>query len=154
MLSVFMVLSVSVESAMECQMTCLMKCFLRCVFERYDAVCRVSTTRRNRLWRPRKPADPSIADFLEHLTAAGPRPVIHAGRKCPQFCGIWQELDTEQAVLRARSTRRSLRERGLESKAVETRLCRATLCCSAHKQAWNRATARCPGSVKTYAQAP
>ena len=35
-LSVFVVLSVSVESAMECQMTCLVKCFLRCVFERYD----------------------------------------------------------------------------------------------------------------------
>ena len=32
------------------------------------------------------PADPSIADFLEHLTAACPRPVIHAGQKCPQFC--------------------------------------------------------------------
>ena len=31
MLSVFVVPSVSVESAMECQMTCLMKCFLRCV---------------------------------------------------------------------------------------------------------------------------
>ena len=37
-LSVFVVPSVSVESAMECQMTCLMKCFLHCVFERYDAV--------------------------------------------------------------------------------------------------------------------
>ena len=33
-------------------------------------------------------ADPSIADFLEHLTAACPRPVIHAGQKCRQFCGI------------------------------------------------------------------
>ena len=34
------------------------------------------------------PADPSLADFLEHLTAACPRPMIHAGQKCPQFCGI------------------------------------------------------------------
>ena len=44
-LSVFVVLSVSVESAMECQMSCLMKCFLRCVFGRYDAVCHVGATR-------------------------------------------------------------------------------------------------------------
>ena len=35
-----------------------------------------------------QPADPSIGDFLEHLTAACPIPVIHAGQKCPQFCGI------------------------------------------------------------------
>ena len=32
-----------------------------------------------------QPADPSIAHFLEHPKAACPRPVIHAGRKCPQF---------------------------------------------------------------------
>ena len=41
-LSVFVVLSVSVKSAMECQMTCLMKCFLRCVSERYDVKSRRS----------------------------------------------------------------------------------------------------------------
>ena len=35
-----------------------------------------------------EPADPSIADVLEHHTAACPRPLIHAGQKCPQFCGI------------------------------------------------------------------
>ena len=35
-----------------------------------------------------QPADPSIADFLEHLTAACPRSVTHSGQKCPQFCGI------------------------------------------------------------------
>ena len=38
-LSVFVVLSVSVESAMECQMTRLMKCFLRWVFERCGLPC-------------------------------------------------------------------------------------------------------------------
>ena len=53
-LSVFVVLSVSVESAMESN-DVLMTLFLRCVFERYDAVCHVCATRRNRLWRPRKP---------------------------------------------------------------------------------------------------
>ena len=41
-----------------------------------------------------------------------------------------------------------------ESKAVETRQSLATLSCSVHKPAWKRATARCPGSAKTYAQAP
>ena len=35
-----------------------------------------------------EPADPSIADFLEHLTAACPRSVRHAGQKCLLFCGI------------------------------------------------------------------
>ena len=55
-LSVSAVPSVSVENAMECQqMSCLMKYFLRCVFERYDAVCHVGATRRNCLWRSRKP---------------------------------------------------------------------------------------------------
>ena len=33
-----------------------------------------------------EPADPSIADFLEHITAACPRSVIHASQKCPHFC--------------------------------------------------------------------
>ena len=35
-----------------------------------------------------KPADPNIAHFFEHPTAACPRRMIHAGQKCPQFCGI------------------------------------------------------------------
>ena len=126
-LSVFVVLSMSVESATECQMTCLMKCFVRCVFERYDAVCHVGASRRNRLWRPRKPSacGPKHCRFSRTTSRlACPRPVIHAGQKCPK------------------------------NTAVESRLCRVTLCCSAHKQAWKRATARCLGSVKTYAQGP
>ena len=40
-----------------------------------------------------QPADPRIADFLEHLTAACPRPVIHAGQKVPAILRDWQELD-------------------------------------------------------------
>ena len=43
-LSVFVVPSVSVESAMECHMTCLVKCFLRCVCERHGGVCHVSSS--------------------------------------------------------------------------------------------------------------
>ena len=35
-----------------------------------------------------QPADASTADFLEHVTAACPRSVTHAGQKGPQFCGI------------------------------------------------------------------
>ena len=35
-----------------------------------------------------EPADPNIADFLEYFTAAFPCFAIHAGQKCPQFCGI------------------------------------------------------------------
>ena len=96
MLSVFVVPSVSVESAtesaMESQMTCLMKCFLRCVFQRYDAVwSAISVLLEETAFGGNaslEPADPSIADFLEHLTAACPCPVVHAGQKCPQFCGI------------------------------------------------------------------
>ena len=65
-LSVSVVPSVSVESAMEsCDVS--MTCF-----------CAVSSSGTH----------PSIADFLEHLTAACPRSVTHASQKCPQFCGI------------------------------------------------------------------
>ena len=39
---------------------------------------------KNSLW----PADPSLAHFLEQPTTACPRSAIHAGQKCPQFCGI------------------------------------------------------------------
>ena len=35
-----------------------------------------------------EPADPSTADLFEHPTAACPLPVIHAGQKCPQCCGV------------------------------------------------------------------
>ena len=100
-LSVFVVLSVSVKSAMECQMTCLMKCFLRCVSERYDVKSRRSPFKKknNRLRRQRKPlaCAPSIADFLEHLTAACPCDT--RGSKVPAILRDWQEQDTERAVL-------------------------------------------------------
>ena len=68
------------------------------------------------------------------------------GSKVSAFLRDWQELDTEGAVFRARSTNGSLKERDLESKAVEIRLFRATLSCTVHKPAWKRATARCPGA--------
>ena len=98
-LSVFVVPSVSVESAMEWLMTCLLKCFLHCVFERYDAVCHVCATRRNRLWghASLEPADPSIADFLEHHGCL-PMSCDTRGSKVPAILRDWQELDAEPVV--------------------------------------------------------
>ena len=76
-LSVSVVPSVSVESAMESNEV-LNDVFLRCVIERHTSSGDASF----------EPAVPSIADFLEHLTAACPCSVIHSSRKCPQFCGL------------------------------------------------------------------
>ena len=42
---------------------------------------------------------------------------------------------------------KELRETDLGDTVVETRLCCATLSCSAHKPACKRATARCPGAI-------
>ena len=99
-LSVSVVPSVSVESAMECQMTCLMKCFLRCVFERCDAVCHVGATRRNRLWRPRKPSAwrPKHCRFSRTSQGCLPMSCDTRGSKMPAILRDWQELDAEQAV--------------------------------------------------------
>ena len=88
-LSASVVPLVSVESAMESK-DVLMTCFC--------AVSSSGTHRSPMITIQKKPplaatqafepADPSTADFLEHLTAACPRSVIHASQKCPQFCGI------------------------------------------------------------------
>ena len=43
-------------------------------------------------------ADPSIADFFEHLTSVYPRSMIHAGLKVPAVLKDWQELHAKQAV--------------------------------------------------------
>ena len=86
MLSVSVVPSVSVESAMESN-DVLLTCF---------GAVPLSGTMRSAMsvlleetafggHASLQPADPSIADVLEHLTAAWQRPVIHAGHKCPQF---------------------------------------------------------------------
>ena len=106
--------SVSVESAMESND--VLKMFLRCVFERCDAVCHVSATRRNCLWRPRKPfaCGPKHCRFSRTSQGCLPMSCDTRVSKVPAILRDWQELDAEQAVLRARSTR-SLRERGLES---------------------------------------
>ena len=94
-------------------------------------------------------ADPCLAIFLEHPTAACPRSVIHAGQKCPQLswiCRSWMlnglclELVPQQKV----------QGRDLENTVVETRRCRATLSCRDHKRACKRATARCPRAIKTF----
>ena len=114
MLSVSVVPSVSVERAMECEM----------MF--FDAVS-LSGTMRSAM---SVLLEETAADFLEHVTAARPRSVIH-GSKVPAILRDWQELDAEQAALRARSTKRNLRERGLETTVVETQLCHATLCSQA-----------------------
>ena len=53
-LSVSVVPSVSVESAMESNEV-LNDVFLRCVLSGRMTVCHICATRRNRLWRPRKP---------------------------------------------------------------------------------------------------
>ena len=101
-LSVSVVPSVSVESAMERQMTCLVKCFLRCVFERYDAVCQVCANRRNRLWRPRKlflACGPKHCRFSRTSHGCLPTSCDTRGSKLPAFLRDWQELDAERAVL-------------------------------------------------------
>ena len=143
-LSVPVVPSGSVESAMKCQMTCLMKCFLRCVFERYDAVCHVCPTRRNRLWRPRKPwaCGPKHCRFSRTSHGCLPMSCDTRGSKVPAILRDWQELDAEQAILWARSRKRSLRETDLGNTVVETQLCRATLSCSAHSAPWRNAPLR------------
>ena len=84
MLSVSVVPSVSVESAMESS-DVLNDVFLRCVFQRYDDCVPLEETAFGG-HASLQHADPSIADFLEHLTAACLCFVMHAGRKCPQFC--------------------------------------------------------------------
>ena len=67
----------------------LMMCFLRCAFERQCCELSRSLFKKAAFGGNAilEPADPSIADFLEHLTAAYPCSVIHTGQKCPQFCG-------------------------------------------------------------------
>ena len=90
-MSVSVVLSVSVWRATQCQRTCSVTCFfLRCVFER-DVVKsqdhwsvlleKTAFGGHASLW----PADPSNTHLLEHPTTACPRPVTHAGQKCPQL---------------------------------------------------------------------
>ena len=79
--------------------------FLRCVFERYDAVCHVCSTRKNRLWRQREP-------FLEHPTATCPPHKIHASQKFPQFCGIGRSWMLNKLCLEL-VPQKSLRERDL-----------------------------------------
>ena len=60
--------------------------------------------------------------------------------KLPAILRDWHELDAEpRQIWRARRLKFD---------------CAVTLCCSAHKQARWRATARCPGSIKNYAQGP
>ena len=94
-------------------------------------------------WRP--------THFLGHPTAACPRSVIHAGQKCPQFCGIGRSWTLNELCLEL-VPQESPRERDPGNTVVETRLCRATKSCGVHKPASKRATARCPGSIKTYSQ--
>ena len=64
--------------------------FLRCVFGLLGAKSQDYWERKLLLeatQAPTQPADPSLAHFLEHPTAACPRSVMPAGQKCPQFCG-------------------------------------------------------------------
>ena len=62
---------------------------------------------------------PKHCPFLKHPTAACPRCVIHAGQKCPQFCGtgscwVLSELCLELVPQKSRRT-------DLGNTAVETR---------------------------------
>ena len=81
-LSVSVVLSESVESAMECEMTCEMTCF--CAVSLRGLLAKTAFGDNANL----ELADPCLAHFVEHPTATCPRLVIHAGQKFPQFCGI------------------------------------------------------------------
>ena len=107
-LSVFVVLSVSVKSAMECQMTCLMKCFLRCVSERYDVKSQRSLfffffkkKKKNRLRRERKPlaCAPKHCRFSRTSHGCLPTSCDTRGSKVPAILRDWQEQDTERTVL-------------------------------------------------------
>ena len=95
MLSISVVPSVSVESAMGSN-DVLNDVFLRCVFKRHDVKsqdhCSVPLEKTAfGVHASLQPADPRIADFLEHLPAACPRPVIH-GSKVPAILRDWQEV--------------------------------------------------------------
>ena len=88
-LSVSVVPSVSVERAMESNdvvMTCFGAVSLSGTMRSAMSVLLEETAFGGHA--SLKPADPSIADVLEHHTAACPRPMIHAGQKCRQFCGL------------------------------------------------------------------
>ena len=69
-----------------------------------------------------QPADPSIADFLEHVPAVCPRSVIHAGQKCPQFCGIGGSWMLNKLYFEL-VPQESPRVIHLVNTVVETRLC-------------------------------
>ena len=71
-------------------------------------------------------ADPSNADFLEHLMAACPRSVIHASQKCPQFCGIGSSWMLNKLFFELVPQKEFQGRKGLESKAVQIRLCRGS----------------------------
>ena len=75
---------------MECQMTCLMTCFCAVSFKRRDQDHRSVLLEKPPLaaTQPFSLRTPCSTDLVEHPAAAGPRPVIDAGQKCPQFCGI------------------------------------------------------------------
>ena len=94
-LSVSVVPSVSVETAMESNdvlMTCFCAVSLSGTMRSAMSVLLEETAFGGHA--SLEPADPSIADVLEHHTPASPRPMIHAGQKVPAILRDWQELDT------------------------------------------------------------
>ena len=84
-------------------------------------------------WRPRKPLACGPKQHPSFRTSNGcPTSYDTRGSKRLASLRDWQELDAERAVSRVRSIcllKKVLGERGLESEAVGTRLCRATLAC-------------------------
>ena len=91
--------------------------FLRCVFERHDvkshdhcSVLREETASGGHA--SLQPADPCSTDPLEHPTAACPRPMTHAGQKCPQFCGNGRNWMLNELCLELVPQKKKLRERG------------------------------------------
>ena len=88
-LSVSVVPSVSVESAMESN-DVLMTCFCAVSFERHDVKSQDHCSKKPPLAATQAFSlrTQALPIFLEHLTAACPRSVIHASQKCPHFCGI------------------------------------------------------------------
>ena len=133
-LSVSVVPSVSVES--------VKRRFLRCVFGRYDAVCHVCATRRNRLCRPRKllACGPKHCRFSRTSHGSLSTSYDKRGSKVLPILRGWHWIPNKLCLELVPV--KSPRETDLGNTVVETRLCRAALSCSAHSAAWRNAPLR------------
>ena len=98
---------------------------VRCVFERHDVKsqdhCSVPLEKTAFGGHASlQPADPCSTDLSAHPAAACPRPMIHAGQKCPPVSRIRKSWMLNELCLEP-VPQKSLRERGLENKAVDVK---------------------------------